>query len=179
GFKVGDVVLEFNGKPIINSSALPPLVGVTAVGKEVPVLVIRDGKRITLATVVAELPAEESLAAVEPKSAPALGNQLNIDVSNLTKEQRDQLQISDKGVVVTNVDSGPASHAGIRTGDVILKLNNEAIKDVKHFERVVEALPTEKNIAVLIQRSSGPVFLALKITKEEKENKEDKEGKEK
>ncbi|NOY72296.1 MAG: hypothetical protein GXP14_07960 [Gammaproteobacteria bacterium] len=46
-----------------------------------------------------------------------------------------------------------------------MKIDNKKVKDAKHFEQLVEALPFGKNIAVLVQRQSGAVFLALKIKK--------------
>ena len=54
-------------------------------------------------------------------------------------------------------------HTIIRMGDVIVKMNGKTVKDVEHFAELVADLPEDKNISVLVQRRSGPVFLALKI----------------
>ncbi len=163
GFQVGDVIVKYDGNPVIGSSALPPMVGVTAVGNEVPVTVIREGKRMTLKTTIAELPSEDELKVAQTEPETADVNRLNVNVADLTEEQREELELKEHGVIVTDVESGPAQRAGVRRGDVIMKLNNEDVNDAKHFAELVADLPEDKNIAVLIQRRSGPVFLAMKI----------------
>ena len=67
------------------------------------------------------------------------------------------------GILVQQVKEGPAKEAGIRKGDVLMMLNNEKIKDVSHLKALVDALPKDKSTAVLVQRASGPVFLAMKV----------------
>jgi serine protease Do len=164
GFEVGDVIIEFNGKPVVNSAALPPMVGVSEVGGSSSVVVLRDGKRKELKAVIEELPGEEELQASkgdEPKHTEL--NRLAISVVDLTAEQRKELEIAENGVLVTEVQSGPAQRAGVRTGDVIMKLAGEEVRDAKSFGKAVKSLPEGKNIALLVQRRSGPVFLAMKI----------------
>jgi len=170
GFKVGDIVLKFNGKTLINSSALPPMVGVIPVGEEVSVLVLRDGKQIKLPTVIAELPNEDKVisdSGEKNDDQPIDVDRLNISIQNITPEIRDELDLTGEGVVVAIIESGPAKRAGIRTGDIIVKLNNQQITDTSQFLEIAAKLPADKNISVLIQRPAGPVFLALKIEDEE------------
>lgn len=167
GFKVGDIVLEFNGKPVINSSALPPMVGVTGVGNEVDVLVLREGERVVLPTVIAELPQDDDVAAAatgKSSKKPSEVNRLNVSVQNIADDVKEEYELANNdGVLITKVNSGPAMRAGIRMGDVIVKMNGKTVKDVEHFAELVADLPEDKNISVLVQRRSGPVFLALKI----------------
>ncbi len=167
GFEVGDVILEFDNKAVISSSSLPPIVGVTTIGKAVPVIVIRDGKRVTIDTKVGELPAEDDLkvaTVVEPEVSDV--DRLGMTIKDLTKEQRKELELPENGVLVTKVENGAAKHAGIRRGDIVIKLNNQDVKNAKSFDELVSGLPESKNIAVLVQRRGGPVFIALKIDKE-------------
>ena len=163
-FQVGDVIVSFNGKKIGVSSDLPPIVGSTKVGKSVSVEVIRHGKTVNLIVKIAELPVDDSirLSAAE-KNGSAGQNSLNIIVDDLTKEQRKELEIKDHGVIVSQISSGPAYKAGVRNGDVMLMLNNVKIKDTKHFEELINALPKNKSVPILIQRRGGPIFLALRL----------------
>lgn len=164
GYQVGDVILEFNGREVVSSSSLPPMVGVTEVGKEVPVVVLREGKRKTLKTTIGELPPDDEIVEAkieEPKEQKV--NRLGVTVADLTDERRKELDIAKNGVEITNVESGAAMSAGIRRGDIVLKLDNKDVKDAKQFEDVVAKLPKGKNIAVLIHRGSGPTFVAIKI----------------
>jgi len=161
GFKVGDVVTRFNGKPVIRSSNLPPLVGISPVGKEVKVEILRKGKVKILKVELGELPDDDQQIASNPHTANE--TRLNVTVVDLTPEQRTQLEIKEGGVIVQQVLPGVARSAGVRRGDVILMINNIDVKDAKQFAEVSADLPAGKSLPLLVQRRGGPVFLALKI----------------
>lgn len=165
GFKVGDVVVEFAGKTIHRSSDLPLAVGSTPVGQRVKVKVIREGKTKTLKVTIAELPSEEELAETKPEK-PSTLNRIGAAVKDLTNEQREAMDLVEGGVLVTELNKGPARDAGIRPGDVILKIDNKDIKNVKHFNQLLKKLPANKSLPILIQRQSAPIFLAIKLGKE-------------
>ena len=58
-------------------------------------------------------------------------------------------------------------NAKVKKGDVILSLNNEAVRDADHFRELVKNLPSGKSVALLVQRSGGPTFLALRVPGDE------------
>jgi serine protease Do len=164
GIQPGDVVVEFNGKVIDLSSDLPPMVGSTKVGEKVPVKVIRKGQSLAFNVEIGELPKEEELklAAAEPEDV-ATEQRLNIQVKDLTQKQREDLELEQQGITVSKVGDGPAKKAGIRKGDIILEINNQKIKDGKHFMELASSLPAGKSVPVLIHRQGSPIFLAIKI----------------
>jgi serine protease Do len=164
GFQVGDVVVKFDGKKIVKSSNLPPVVGMTPVGKDVGVNILRNGKVKELTVHLGELPDEDEKVASLEKPKISEDNKLNITVTDLTEEQRENLEIKENGVLVSGVSSGPARKAGVRRGDVILMINNADVKGTNHFKEIVEDLPPGKSVPLLVQRRGGPVFLALKLT---------------
>jgi serine protease Do len=162
GIKVGDVIMEYQGKEIESSSELPPLVGSTPVGSQAELRIMRDGKIRTVKIAIKELP-EEAEVALEGPGAPSTPvERLNVTVANLTAEQRSELE-GKSGVVVESVREGAAYKAGIRRGDVLLRFNNVEIKDAAHFKQLVKDAPKGKSVPVLIQRRGNPVFLALKL----------------
>lgn len=166
GIEVGDIIVEFGGKDIDASSDLPPVVGRSRVGADTRVTLIRNGKKQSLTVRVEELPKEEELTLAEGKPAKSSDNALNVTVADLTPEQRKELGLEKRqGVIVQQVEEGPAQEAGIRRGDVLLKLNNVDVDNVAHFKRLVGELPAGKSVPVLIQRRSGPIFLALRLPK--------------
>ena len=167
GFQVGDVVVKFDGKKIIRSSNLPPIVGITPVGKNVKVEILRKGKSKKLTVNLGELPEKDTHVASIPEPKTTESNRLNISVIDLTGDQRKNLEIKDNGVLVNKVSSGPARKAGVRRGDVILMINNTDVKDTDHFEKIIDKLPTGKSVPLLVQRRGGPVFLALKLSKDD------------
>ena len=111
---------------------------------------------------IAELPAEEELAKNGKTPKETKSNRLNIEVSTLTKEQRKRANV-DNGLIVQSVEEGPAAKAGIRRGDILLKLNGQKLKNTKQFLKIVKQLPEDKWVRVLIQRGGSPSFIPLKI----------------
>jgi serine protease Do len=164
GLEVGDIVVKFNGEKVSFSSDLPPLVGSTLVGSNVPVEIIRRSKYKTIQVNISELPTDDEVIARDGNSSPEVeANILNVIVKNLTKAQKDEIEINDHGVLVEKIQAGPAQKAGIRQGDIMLLINNIKIKDASHFDDLIKDLPKGRSIPVLIQRQGGPIFLALKI----------------
>ena len=170
GVEVGDIITRFNGKEISFSSDLPPLVGNSPIDEPAAVDIIRQGKNKTIRIKIAELPTDEgellSGNNQPDKQSSNISNILGLKVEELTEEQRDALQIDDHGVIVENVLPGPAQQAGISKGDVILLLNNIKINNINHFSKVVQELPKDRPVPILIQRGSGPIFLALTLQEE-------------
>ena len=143
------------------------MVGITKVGDKIDVKIIRDGKTITKKVEIGELPQEEDLALSGVEAGNGVNiKRLEITVSNLTDDQKEQLEDDKSGVYVENVENGPASTAGLRKGDIILMINNENVSDTKQFKGVVDDLPSDKSVPMLVQRRNGPIFLALKITED-------------
>jgi len=162
--QIGDIITEFNGQAIETSGELPPMVGMTPINQEATVKIIRQGETKTVTVTVGLLPEQEAkVAAGKVESKPV--NRLGVLVVDLTDAQRAQLQISKYGVLVQDVSKGAAREAGILPGDVILRIQNNMIRDVADFDKIAKNLPAGKSVAVLIQRQGNPVFLALKIEK--------------
>lgn len=164
GVMVGDVVVMFNNKKITRSSDLPLAVGQTAVNSKAKVKVIREGKTRSLTVTIEELPSDEELAESGDTPQPAAKvNQLGLLVDELPPELRQQLGIEKRGVLVRQVQKGPAKEAGIRSGDVILMMDNKEITGTKQFNKLIKQLPKGKSVPVLIQRGKSPVFIPLRI----------------
>ena len=164
GLQVGDVILEFNGHDIHTSSELPPLVGRSDVDKPAEVKILRNGKERIVEVNIGELPPDETVKLASIKSPKAVDNRLGMVISGVTEPMRQQLQLPDRrGVVVESVSGKAAREAGIQQGDIILSLNNTQITDVKQFNELVKGLPADKTVALLVQRDTGPLFLALHV----------------
>ena len=159
GVQVGDIIVAFDGLPVNRSSELPPLVGRIRPGNKANLAVFRNGSQQDLPVTIEELPEEaQQLATAKP-----LANRLRLTVKEPSGERGKEVQ----GVEVTAVDEeGPAADAGIRPGDIIISLNNEAVSGVPQFDALVKKLPAGKPLPVLIQRGEGRLFLALTIPEE-------------
>ncbi|MDZ7749509.1 MAG: MucB/RseB C-terminal domain-containing protein [Halofilum sp. (in: g-proteobacteria)] len=170
GLQVGDVIVAFNGREVPRSSALPPMVGRTAVGEKARVEVVRDGERRTLRVRIGRLPGRDELAEYrapgrsdDPDPRPAPGARLGLRVAPVDDATRRELDIGDGGVRVTEVDEGPAASAGVEAGDVLVMMNSRPIRGVEDFRARVAELPGGRSVALLIQRASGPQFVAVEV----------------
>ena len=161
GVKAGDIIVAFNSQPVRASSDLPLIVGRTRPGTSVPLTVIRDGKEQTLSVQIEQLPEETKLQ--QAIAEPPIHNRLGLMVTDLPADKRKK---GDQGVLVKDVDEGPAASAGIRPGDIIARVNNVDVSDVGQFTDLVKQLPAGRPIPVLIKRDNGALFLALTLPAE-------------
>lgn len=161
GFQPGDIILEFNHKAIGKYSQLPNLVAMTKVGEEVPVNILRNGEHQVLKVTIQELPDD-------PKNGGITSSQtrLQVLVEDLDKDERSELGVKQGVWVKKIIRGGPAAQAGLRKGDIILKLNHQDIENVEQFETLVEQLPAGKPIPVLIQRGNGALFMVVELPQE-------------
>ncbi len=170
GIKVGDVIIEYDGNLVPNSSALPPMVGMTALGNAVPVKVIRNSKKKNLKVVIAELPDSDTDSMQEKGDSGDHERQFNgrmgLFLEDLTSAQRKKLGIDSGGVLVTQVKQGAAGQAGIRRGDVILMVNGQHIESVRALNRIVDNLAAGSLVPVLVQRDGGALFMPMQLPEE-------------
>jgi len=164
GLLVGDVIVAFNGKEVIRSSNLPPLVGRSTVGENASVTIIRNKKERQVKVMIDELPTAEAQATYSPKveDIPQKSSALGMSVEELSASAKKQLKIPAGVRVIEIGQSGAAEDAGIQTGDVITMIDNKAVSSLSDFDGITGYLKKGKSVALLVQRASGPVFLAIR-----------------
>ncbi|MCO6426528.1 DegQ family serine endoprotease [Nitrosomonas communis] len=162
GIEVRDVILKFDGKDIAVSSDLPRLVGNTKPQSKVAVQVWRNGAIKNLTVLVGEMPSDESNLSRKQSKAPDTSNRLGLALSELSDRQKKQLGI-ESGLLVEEVQTGIASHAGIRQGDIILGFNNQDVKTIKQFNQLLNKVEKGRNIALLIKRGDMTTFITMKL----------------
>jgi serine protease Do len=162
GIKVGDVIVEFDGHTVKDSTELPLLVARTPIGKNVKVKVIRDKGTESINVKISELKEEEVAATGKEEG-------FGLTVQPLTPDIAESLGLSSdqKGVVVSAVEPGSsAEDAGIRRGDVILEVNREPIKDLASYRKALKSAGKGKSVLFLVRRGDNTIFLALKPSPE-------------
>jgi serine protease Do len=162
GLKSGDVILEYNGRKIARSEDLPRAVAETTIGRDVPIAVMRDGKRVTLQARVARMKddaAEVTQASAAEPSKGALG----LSVQTVTPEMARSLGLEQsEGVVVRSVrNDSPAANAGIRPNDVIIAVDRQAVKSADEMKRVLDKHPTGTPTLLLVHRDGGKLYVSV------------------
>jgi serine protease Do len=158
GVKVGDVIVEFDGKEVKDSGDLPIIVARTPVEKKVRMKVLRDKKEMTLTVAVGELKDEEVVA-----TAPEKG-ELGLTVQKLTPQMAESLGLEKaEGVVVTAVEPGSAAdESGIRRGDVILEIDRKPVRSLEDYRKLAATIRKGRGVLFLVRRGDSTLFLALK-----------------
>lgn len=167
----GDIVLKFNGTDIKELRTLPRVVADTPIGKEVPVVLWRDGREVTVTVKVGELPEDITKLAsnnIGPGTRGVELNSLGLKLAPVTKETIDKFQLpgDQKGVVITDVASGSvADEKGIKPGDVIAEVQQEEVKTPAEVADRVEKFRKSgrKSVLMLVQTQNGPKFVALPL----------------
>nr|WP_312386916.1 DegQ family serine endoprotease [Pseudomonas sp.] len=163
GLQVGDVILSMNGQPIVMSADLPHLVGSLKDGAKAKLEIIRNGKRQNLDVTVGALPDEDAdITTPGQGSAERSSNRLGVAVSDLTAEQKKALELKG-GVVIKEVLDGPAALIGLRPGDVISHLNNQAIGSAKEFTEIAKDLPKNRSVSMRVLRQGRASFITFKL----------------
>ncbi len=165
--ETGDIIIRFDGREIARSSDLPPMVGRSRVGEEVDLDIIRQGERLRLSVRIGEL-ADDAVAREEAPEddAPAEGNnarRLGMQIGPVPASIRRELGVESGGVLVDDLHPGAALDAGIRRGDVIIRLDNIPVESVDSFHERVAGLEPGRSVAVLVERPDGAQFIAIEV----------------
>jgi serine protease Do len=157
GIEPGDVILKFNGKTVSRSGELPPMVAGLKPGAAVTLDVWRNGAEKQLSGTVGTLDDKNEVASADKAE---LGKaRLGVAVRPLSPEEKRSSELSN-GVVVEDV-GGAAARAGVRSGDVILSINNTPVKSVEHLKELVAK--SGKTVALLVQRDDARIFIPVTL----------------
>ncbi|MFB3896901.1 MAG: DegQ family serine endoprotease [bacterium] len=176
GIESGDVIVEFNGVPVNSSSELRNLVAQAKVNDKVPVKLIRKGKEKTVTVKIAERTEEvEKLAgSTTPGSADTV-TKWGITAQTMTKDLADKLKIGFvEGLLITEIKPNSfADNAGLMKNDIILKLNDTPVKDIKSFNDTVKDIKPGDSVMFYVKRGDGFMFSLVQIPVEKKEEKKE------
>lgn len=165
GVKASDVILKFDGKVVAKSADLPRIVAATKPGNKVMVQLWRKGAVLEVPLVVGEIQdnAEKiaAKASKEDQSQSQSVSRLGLTLSELNDEQKAELQV-DGGLLVEDV-KGAAARSELQRGDVILAIGNIELRTVEQFNEVLKKVDQGRNIALLVRRSDGTVYVPIRL----------------
>jgi len=158
-----DIVLELNGEKVAGPRNLQGLVEQLEIGKKYPMVVLRNGERVTLQITVKAMPENYSMRSLgRPDDEPSAEesaefDDLGLDVRELTAELREQLNVQDvKGVVIGEVKEGSlAERAGLRQGLVIERVGKTPVTSVEEFRGAMKKESLKDGISFLVRGGGG------------------------
>ena len=160
GLRDGDIVIEYNGKPIADIRELSQAVASTKPGAKVKVKAMREGKPVNLVIVVGEMPTDGKLNFKKP--AASQNNALGANVRPLNDKEKKRVS---NGLFVESV-YGAAAEAGMRRGDIIISAGGKKIRTEKDLNEVVSK--AKGSLAVLVDRNGSREFIPVKLSDEAK-----------
>ena len=173
GVKTGDVILKFNDIDIVTMKELPKVVAGTPVGKSVPLVILRNGKKITLNVTLGELELAEkdnliSKSNTNKNAISKTFDKLGFVAEELTKTNKEKFNIKKikNGILISTVKDGSlAQEAGLIPGMVIVRVGQI---EVNSIDVIVDAIKNavkqkRKAILLLVKVDNGTRFVALEL----------------
>lgn len=166
GLRADDIVLELDSQPVFSVVRLQWLIGKSAPGRPFALRYYRDGASATV---------EISLRWPEARPLPPPGvhrgwlwsspGYLGVSLQSLTEGLREAFSVpADVGILVTEVFQGsPADRAGLRPGDVIVKMDRRSIRDMQDVQRVLDYLEPGEQMDLEIIREKKPEQLSVTL----------------
>ena len=171
GIEPGDIILEFNGKPVKNTDELVGTVVRTKPGTTVPVKILRDKQERTVNVTVDELDLDNEGSntrstretSTEPDDEEA--EKFGLTMTALTPETAQRLRApSDvQGVVISEVEQGsPAFRAGLVSGDIITRINRQPVRTPQEASRALGSVPSGSTAFILVLRRGQEQFFTVR-----------------
>ncbi len=170
GVRPGDVITEYNGKPVKDSDDLVRMVVSTKPGTTVPLKVYRGRQPRSLNVTVEELNIDEEMGVRGGRSDDESGPQerletgLGLELTPLTPELARRLRVPDAegGAVVTRVQrNSAAARAGVLPQDVLLEINQQPVSSMNDVRRELQRIQSGDSVFLLVWRQGQEVFVSM------------------
>src|SRR5437899_2137743 len=173
GIEPGDIIVQYNGRPVNNSDELVKMVVATKPGTTVPIKVMRNKQEKTLNVTVDELDLEaEQNGGRRPQQSDQPQSQsdqqdaggFGVTLDNVTAQMARRLKLpsGQTGAVVTDVDQDGAAAGALRSGDVILAVNRRPVSNAAEAARELQKVPSGRIAQILVWRGDGETFVTVK-----------------
>jgi serine protease Do len=170
GLQRGDVIVEFNGRPVTDSDSLVSMVVATKPGTTVPITIYRDNQRKTLNITPDELDLEaeanggRSPRPNGPERETPTATDFGMQLEAITPEIARQLELprGRGGAIVSDIDRGSvAANAGIQPNDVIVEVNRQPVANVSQVTRALQNAAPGRPVFLVVWRDGQEFFITM------------------
>jgi len=160
--KKGDVIIRFNGKEIKSAQGLPFIISMSPLGKEIELVVLREGKEKTVKVILEERNPNKSFTMRE------LRLKYGFSVGEITPEFAKELseknnRVIEKGVIISEVRPGSPAHTKLMENDLIISINNEKVETIDDYASIMLQIDTQKQVLIIVLREGVKRYIILKL----------------
>lgn len=151
GLRSGDVIISWDGWPVESAHDFRNRVATTKPGKKVDIGILRQGEKLNVQAVVSTY--KPSAAVVSSLDSKEIKNKLGMEVKEISiLEARRRHLDSREGVLVVKVaPHGPGGRAGIEPGDIIYQINNQSVRGINDYRRLLAQIKTGEEVLLLVR----------------------------
>lgn len=159
GLKVGDIITKVNNTNIDDAAEVTNIVGLTRVGSDIQLQVLRNQKLLDFEVQTASSKEYTKISRAE--------NHFFYGINLRDFSQLNAIHGAVRGVqVVAVAQDSPAAQAmpvGLRPGDVIVNADGTSVTDVAQLQNVANtAIKDHKDLVLNVLRGTGALFVVLK-----------------
>lgn len=184
GIKQEDVIIEFEGKKVRDSSNLTRLIRSFSPGAEVKLKILRDGKEKIITVTLGKRRMNEFFYEYEfepflgetERMKPHVysfsffsGSRIGVKVQDLTEQLGNYFGVEDgEGALITEVEGDmPAERAGLKAGDVIVEVDGEEIDDTEDLMGIISDKEEGDKVKIKVIRNRKPESFVVEVEEEE------------
>lgn len=157
GLRAGDLIVAIEGRPVVETRGLQRLVGSAAAGRELSVVVLREGRRRELRVRVGQMPPE----VVAERVAAEFGFMVRDATLDEARAGDARAEAIPPPVVAAVFERSPAARSGLRVGDRIVAVNGVEVLSLETFRRRMGDLSVKDELQVRVERQATPLTLVL------------------
>jgi len=161
GIKSGDILVKLNGEPIKGAAHLKNLVGKEKPGSTVTLTVYRDKKTFDVTVKIGEKTAKAASAAASHGETSA-SNELGVEIEAVPKALAEKYGLKEgEGIRIKDLsDEGAGSRMGLRSGDIILEVDEVKIHNTAAFNNAIANAKKNQVIRLKVQRGEQKIYIA-------------------
>lgn len=171
GLMARDIILQYDGKEVLDTEDLIDLVRESTIGEEVNVVVNREGNEMTIPVEVGERrePSFRSEDNWGPDVHKFLDNYrrvgIGVSMQSLTGDLGAYFGAPEgEGALITEVmKDSPAEKAGLKVGDVIVAINNEPVEGPGDVSSILRGKDRGEEVELSIIRDRNAETVALEV----------------
>ena len=171
GIETGDIILKVDGRDVHSSNDLPRIITAIRPGTKITLTVWRKGASRDIPVTVAEIKEDNATSTARKGGSPApkekaKPNRMGLVLSDLTDEQRKELDLKSGGVLIEDVVG--VVRGNVQPGDVILAIIQKGTpieaKSAAQVNEYLGKLDKGASVTLQVRRGDNTFYATLKLS---------------